>query len=54
MFKENCFAYKKLSSGIIICTALKHINCVNCKFFKTSKDYNRNVLPLKNKKGDKK
>lgn len=49
-YKTNCFGYFVTQSGRVKCSALMHIDCQNCKFFKTRNDYIKNVLPLKHKK----
>ena len=49
MYKKNCFAFKRNKEGHVTCTALKHIDCDYCKFFKTKEDYKKNVEPLKSK-----
>lgn len=50
IYKTSCFGYCITRGGGIKCSALKDIDCQNCKFFKTRSDYINNVLPLKYKK----
>lgn len=50
MYKKDCFAFKRYSSGYIQCSALTHIQCYGCKFYRTRSDYNKNVAVLKHKK----
>lgn len=50
MYKTKCFAFKRGKIGNVTCTALKHIDCDNCKFFKTKKEYQEKVLDKLNRK----
>ncbi len=47
MYQKDCFAFKKMLTGSIRCSALNLIDCRNCKFYKTKENYEKNVLPLK-------
>lgn len=49
MYKKNCFAYKDKGYKKI-CSALNHISCDGCKFYKTKQEYETYVAPLKNKR----
>ena len=49
MYKKNCFAFKQTQSGEVTCTALKHINCDGCKFFKTKEEYRERFSKKLNK-----
>ena len=44
MYKTSCFAFKRGKTGVVTCSALKHIDCDNCKFFRTKKEYKEKVL----------
>ncbi len=49
MFKRDCFAFHKYSTGLIKCNALVSMCCANCKFYRTKEDYAKNVAPLERK-----
>ncbi len=49
MYKKNCFAFYEKNKRQK-CTALKVLDCDNCKFFRTKDYYIKFVEPLKHKK----
>lgn len=47
--KKDCFGHFVTQSGKVQCSALKEMDCKECKFYRTQDDYNKNVKPLKYK-----
>ena len=48
MYRKDCFAFKETKEGYI-CKALQDIKCTKCKFYRTKKEYDRKVRPLKHR-----
>lgn len=49
MYKKDCFAFHKYTTGLIKCNALVSMSCNNCKFYRTKEDYSKNVAILEHK-----